>query len=538
MSLRVIHDAPLGHKFAFNHKNDYWTHLVASDPESKTPIRIGSWKHVGESTEESEEIVAEYDEAKYVVSGEITLLDVASKTEHTATEGSLIWIEKGSKGKILRIKDLVTVEAKSQPNGPSTDAVLSERKGDVLNPNLDVKLAHLLKTYAVENSKSEAAYKLATQTLPGGNTRSVLAYSPFPLVLKSGQQCYVTSLDGKEYVDFVSEYSAGIYGHSHPTLQAAVQEALKIGINLGGLTEHEATFGRLIQRRFPSLERVRFCNSGTEANQMAIAVAKFHTQRKSGKEYLLTVVVFKNGYHGGTLSFHHEYEPMNIPHNFIVAPYNDIEGTRSLLTDRIAAILVEPVLGAGGCIPGKRDHDIEITLSWNPGYFNIIPDMTTLGKYLGGGFTFGAFGGKQEIMERFNLNASTEAGVQSLTHSGTFNNNIFTMTAGIAASKLLTEDIFAQMNGIGDLLRNGINRIANENGWGSKLEATGFGSLVGVHFRGPESEVLLNSFFFYLLGHGLYIGKRGFFSINMIHEEKHVGLALQAIEGFVKEFAL
>jgi glutamate-1-semialdehyde 2,1-aminomutase len=237
-------------------------------------------------------------------SGEITLLDVASKTEHTATEGSLIWIEKGSKGKILRIKDLVTVyveprhgeqtiypfrssatpepitrEAKGQPNGPSTDAVLSERKGDVLNPNLDVKLAHLLKTYAVENSKSEAAYKLATQTLPGGNTRSVLAYSPFPLVLKSGQQCYVTSLDGKEYVDFVSEYSAGIYGHSHPTLQAAVQEALKIGINLGGLTEHEATFGRLIQRRFPSLERVRFCNSGTEANQMAIAVAKFHTQR-------------------------------------------------------------------------------------------------------------------------------------------------------------------------------------------------------------------------------------------------------------------
>ncbi|KAH8599476.1 pyridoxal phosphate-dependent transferase [Bisporella sp. PMI_857] len=502
MSLRVIHDAPLGHKFAFNHKNDYWTHLVASDPESKTPIRIGSWKHVGESTEESEEIVAEYDEAKYVVSGEITLLDVASKTEHTATEGSLIWIEKGSKGKILRIKDLVTVEAKSQPNGPSTDAVLSERKGDVLNPNLDVKLAHLLKTYAVENSKSEAAYKLATQTLPGGNTRSVLAYSPFPLVLKSGQQCYVTSLDGKEYVDFVSEYSAGIYGHSHPTLQAAVQEALKIGINLGGLTEHEATFGRLIQRRFPSLERVRFCNSGTEANQMAIAVAKFHTQRKSG-----------------TLSFHHEYEPMNIPHNFIVAPYNDIEGTRSLLTDRIAAILVEPVLGAGGCIPGKRE------------FLQFLREAATK---IGAILIFD----EQEIMERFNLNASTEAGVQSLTHSGTFNNNIFTMTAGIAASKLLTEDIFAQMNGIGDLLRNGINRIANENGWGSKLEATGFGSLVGVHFRGPESEVLLNSFFFYLLGHGLYIGKRGFFSINMIHEEKHVGLALQAIEGFVKEFAL
>lgn len=145
---------------------------------------------------------------------------------------------------------------------------------------LEEELQWLISEYIKSNPKSQQAFERAQQTLPGGNTRSVLYSDPFPLVIQSGRDCHVTSIDGNEYVDFLSDFSAGMYGHSHPVIKEAIAEAMDMGFNLGGLTEKESQLGELIKMRFPSIELIRFCNSGTEANTMALGSAVALTGRK------------------------------------------------------------------------------------------------------------------------------------------------------------------------------------------------------------------------------------------------------------------
>jgi glutamate-1-semialdehyde 2,1-aminomutase len=145
--------------------------------------------------------------------------------------------------------------------------------------NLSVKLARLVEKYKETYTASKDAHKRAKQVLPAGNTRSVLHSDPFPLVVRSAEGSKITTIDGVTLEDFVSDFSAGIYGHSHPTIEAAVQEALATGLSLGSITEKEAQLGENLTTRFPSLEKVRFCNSGTEANTFAIATAIAYTKR-------------------------------------------------------------------------------------------------------------------------------------------------------------------------------------------------------------------------------------------------------------------
>lgn len=161
-------------------------------------------------------------------------------------------------------------------------------KGDKLqNSNAEEILQSLIADYTKSNPNSQNAFERAQHTLPGGNTRSVLHSDPFPLVIKSARDCYVTSLDNREYVDFLSDFSAGMYGHSHPVIKEAIAEALETGFSLGGVTEKEAQLGELIKKRFPSIELIRFCNSGTEANTMALASAVAFTGRKKVRRIAL-----------------------------------------------------------------------------------------------------------------------------------------------------------------------------------------------------------------------------------------------------------
>jgi glutamate-1-semialdehyde 2,1-aminomutase len=172
--------------------------------------------------------------------------------------------------------------------------VLAEPNGDEHKSNagyhddqgseLADKLRSLVTEFVNSNPKSQQAFERARKALPGGNTRSVLYSDPLPLVIRSGRDCYVTSVDGREYVDFLSDFSAGMYGHSHPTIKQAVTEALETGFSLGGLTEKEAQLGELIKQRIPSMELIRFCNSGTEANTMALALAVAFTGRKKVRQ--------------------------------------------------------------------------------------------------------------------------------------------------------------------------------------------------------------------------------------------------------------
>ena len=347
--------------------------------------------------------------------------------------------------------------------------------------------------YRKANPRSLAQHLKAAEVLPGGNTRTVIFTDPFPLTLVAGADARVCSLDGGWYRDFLGEYTAGFYGHSNQILRDAVVKALEQGWSMGGHTEAEAEMAHLIRERFPSMQLLRFANSGTEANLYAISTARAVTGKTK-------VVVFEGAYHGGVFVFSGATRhPLTAPFEFVVAPYNDAEAAAHVLAQHIgeiAAVIVEPMQGSGGCIPASREF-LQFLRDWTDdngavlifdevmtsrlafgglqSLHGICPDMTTLGKYLGGGFSFGAFGGKQEIMGRFN---PLQPG--SISHAGTFNNNVFTMTAGSAGMKhVLTRELLSEVTARGETLRTRLNDIASKSEL--PMTFTGRGSMMNVH---------------------------------------------------------
>ncbi|GKZ84482.1 hypothetical protein AnigIFM56816_009815 [Aspergillus niger] len=412
----------------------------------------------------------------------------------------------------------------------------------VTKPNraLDL-LTDLIQQYVQTNPKSANENKRSCKVMPAGNTRAVFVYQPFPLVMVSGTDCYLTSLDGVEYIDFVSEYFAGMFGHSHPAIKHALEEATKTGFNFGAPSQKEIELAEAITSRFPSMDMVQFCTSGTEANTLAIAVGLNYSKRKK-------VVVFENGYHGNTLSFKGP-NALRLPHEFILAPYNDIAGTHQLLQPDVGVIIVEPMQGAGGMVPASRaflsflreqatklgavlifDEVVTARTHYHglQGYYNIIPDMTTIGKFYGGGLPFGAYGGRQEIMDTLDSRA-----INSLHHSGTWHNNIFTMSAGLAAVKLLSARDIEKANQLGTQLREGLDVVFNVSRPDTAV-VRGFGSLVGVHFLGPDSDALRDAFYFFLLTRKIYVGHRGFLCLSIVHKEEHIQAVLEAVKEFCR----
>lgn len=247
---------------------------------------------------------------------------------------------------------------------------------------------------------------------------------------------------------------------------------------------------------------------------------------------------------------------MNLPFDFVLGEYCNIEHTRQLITSDLGAILVEPMQGAAGMLPATAefltflreeatridtvlifDEVITSRLHYNglQGHFGVRPDMTTLGKYIGGGFSFGAFGGRADIMSQFDPAVGTTGTGRVLAHSGTFNNNVFTMSAALAASKLVTRESLSGLNALGDGLRRGGNEIARDHEWVG-LEFSGMGSAVGIHFaRGGDSETLRDCFYFYMLDRGIMVGRRGFVSLNLAHREEDVDRFLGAVREFAVE---
>src|SRR5260221_7811902 len=214
--------------------------------------------------------------------------------------------------------------------------------------NIDIAaaLAEAQEEYRAHNPKSLAQWEKACAALPGGNTRSAIYVEPFPLTMARGEGSHLWDLDGHEYVDFLSEFTAGVFGHSHPAIRRAIDSALDSGWNLGAQGAAEARFAAAICARFPSIELVRFTNSGPEANLMAVTAARAITGR--GK-----ILVFAGGYHGGVFYFRGKGSVVNAPFDFLLGEYNDIEGTRALVPPHrphLAAVPVGPMLGRRGCI--------------------------------------------------------------------------------------------------------------------------------------------------------------------------------------------
>ena len=173
--------------------------------------------------------------------------------------------------------------------------------------------------YAARRPLTSALHDRAQAFLPGGNTRSVLYHRPFPLRIARAWDAVLEDVDGHQYVDLLGEYSAGLYGHSNPVVIEAMVGALREGVSRGAHTRYEVDLAEAVCARFASIERVRFTNSGTEANLMALSAARAFTGRDQ-------VLVFRGGYHGGLLSFTAGRSPVNAPYDVLLAEYNDAAG--------------------------------------------------------------------------------------------------------------------------------------------------------------------------------------------------------------------
>ena len=423
------------------------------------------------------------------------------------------------------------------------------------NITLDSALAEAEQDYIAANPRSAAKWRAACEALPGGNTRSVLFFTPFPLVMARAEGARLWDLDGHEYTDFLGDFTAGLYGHSNPLIQEAVRGALADGVSLGAANVYEEQLAHAVCARFPSIELVRFTNSGTEASLMAVLAARALTGRDK-------VMAFERAYHGGVFVFKEGGSPINLPVEWVMARYNEIDSTVALIDNHaadLAAIVVEPMMGAGGCIPADpaflaalRERasrhgvilifDEVMTSRLAPGglqeALGITPDMTTLGKYIGGGMTIGAFGGRADIMDRFDVRNP-----DALFHSGTYNNNVLSMAAGaVGLTKVFTPEAAHELNARGDRLRERLNALAATSP--VPMQVTGRGSMMNVHFhttpiRRPEDvdaadHTALNLFHLDMLARDKYLPRRGFMSLSLPLTDADVDSFAAAVEDFLE----
>jgi glutamate-1-semialdehyde 2,1-aminomutase len=351
-----------------------------------------------------------------------------------------------------------------------------------------------------------------------------------------GEGCFLEDVDGHRYLDFCGEYTAGLFGHSEPRIQAALHAAIDRGLNLASVGERESQLAALLCARFPSLERVRFTNSGTEANMLALGAARAFTGRAG-------ILAFKGGYHGGLLTFVGAGSPVNSPIPVTLADYNDTRQTVELMrahADTIGAVILEPMMGSGGCIPAIAEFlealraatselgillvfDEVMTSRHSSGGLQklrgVTPDLTTLGKYIAGGMSFGAFGGRADVLDLFDGHRSG-----ALIHSGTFNNNVMSMAGGVVAMGEIFDASAADKLFVrGESLRASLNTLCRERG--VKMRFTGVGSMMQPHFReGPierpyaatvHEEALRELYFFDLLAAGIYVARRGMIAMSL-----------------------
>lgn len=419
---------------------------------------------------------------------------------------------------------------------------------------LDDAVADARRRFAERRPRSAALHERATAVMPGGNTRSVLFHRPFPLRIERATGATIVDADGIEYLDLLGDYTAGLLGHSAAPIQAAIADAADGGLSIGAHGRREIELAELVCSRFPAIESVRFTNSGTEANLMAVALARVATGRSA-------IVVFDGAYHGGLLSFGGGGSPLNVPYPFHVATYNDLESVRAVFTEHgadVAAVLVEPMLGSGGCLPAAdgflaglsrlaAEHgallivDEVMTSRLSPtgaaDAAGVRPDLMTLGKYLGGGLSFGAFGGAAEVMGRFD---PTRA--DALAHAGTFNNNVLSMAAGVAAlTEVFPPERALEHNRRGDELRRRLNEICAERG--VAVHVTGQGSVMNVHpLAGPLTSVAdlaraddrrRELLFLDLLDAGVYIARRGFIALSLALTDADLDRFVDAVDGVV-----
>jgi glutamate-1-semialdehyde 2,1-aminomutase len=367
--------------------------------------------------------------------------------------------------------------------------------------------------------RSHQLYQRACHVMPGGNTRTTVFIEPFPLYAARGEGCRVWDVDGHAYIDCINNFTAMIHGYACPAVNDAVMRQLSLGTAFGAPTESEIALAELLVDRLPAVEQVRFTNSGTEAVMMAIKAARAFTGRPK-------IAKIEGAYHGSydaaeasldpqpaawsnepTPVAYAKGTPQGVLDDVIVLPFNDAHAAlRALETHgpELAAILIDPLPNRAGLVPARRDYletiaarakaagvllifdeviAFRLGFSGAQGIWGIKPDLTALGKIIGGGFPVGAVGGRRAVMQVFD----PTHGKPAVPHGGTFSANPVTMVAGLASMQALTPARFEQLDRVGAHLRSGINGLFTR--YDLPGCCVGMGSLLKLHFTpGPITD--------------------------------------------------
>jgi glutamate-1-semialdehyde 2,1-aminomutase len=369
--------------------------------------------------------------------------------------------------------------------------------------------AELLAIYRSRTPKSAALWERGAKVLPGGDTRTGTFFPPYPVFMAEGKGAYLQDVDGNRYVDFLNNFTSLLHGHSHPDVNQALIDQLGRGTVHGSPTELQVRLAEILVNRVASVERIRFCNSGTEATLGALRLAKAFTGRPK-------ILKMEGGYHGShdqvSVAMAPPYDTAALgvspgaAAEVLVGSMNELDRTAEVIRKHrheLAAVIVEPMLGSAGAIPaepaflrGLREVTSECgvllifdeIITFRLGYggiqehYGVRPDLTTFGKVVGGGLPVGAFGGRADIMALYD---PTRPG--TISHSGTYNGNAMTMVAGIATLERYPRAVVEQLNQQGDHLRERLQGAAVRQGL--DVHVTGFGSVMQVHFldRSPHT---------------------------------------------------
>ena len=405
----------------------------------------------------------------------------------------------------------------------------------------------LIDTYLARTPRSRALFERATASIPGGSTRTTIFNPPYPPYMARGEGLWTWDVDGNAYRDFLGNYTSLILGHADPAVVEAVERQVRLGSAFAAPTEDEVELAEEIRSRVPSIERVRFTNSGTEATMFAIRAARAFTGRP-------LLAKFARAYHGthDTALAGTPGVPDGISGLVVELPWGDADAVEAALSGRaqdIAAIIIEPVQGAGGIrvadpafLSFLRDYvdrigavlifDEIIAFRIGPngaqGMFGVRPDLTTLGKIVGGGYPLAAFGGRAEIMDRFD---ARRAG--ALRHGGTFNGNPVGAAAGLATLRRLTPTAFDRLAMLGERLRARLADGFAADGIDARVDgiASLFQVFAGDSLQGEDGLSAEETLFLGLLVDGFHLAPRGMGAISTPATEADVDELADAVIG-------
>ncbi len=428
--------------------------------------------------------------------------------------------------------------------------------------------------YRAEDARSRRLFERARAVMPGGNTRHSIALTPYPVYVASGRGCRVTDVEGEVRLDFLNNFTSLILGHADPDVTAAVQARVALGTAFAAPTEQDVLLAEELVARVPGLEQVRFCNSGSEAVMLAVKAARAFTGRSR-------IAKIEGAYHGlydyaqvsegaapetwgpddRPASVVEPGSARGVAEDVVVMPWNDVATCTRLIEehrDSLAAVIVDALplgLSLIPPVPGFLDRLREVTrahrillvadqvLTFRLGYHGafpdegLLPDLTCLGKIIGGGLPAGAVGGRAEVMAVFD---PTKAAL--VHHGGTYNGNPLTMTAGLATLRKLTPAAFARLEALGESLRGKLRRLLADRG--TPAQVFGRGSLFCVRLTDGElrdwrsltrhvrAQPLYRQICHEMLGRGILMSQRGILGcLSTPMEEADLDAFVAALDG-------